>query len=344
MVEVGIEPEALIGLHGAALDRLVPGGTGPSPDQEKLAQEILLATMMACALGYCHLAASRARDREAIAAHARTLEARNQDLSASQRDLSARHEKLVHTRETLRSLAQQQSDLLATVAHEVRTPLTSVLGYGEFLEEGTYGNLNPEQADILHRMVQGGRDVLQLINRLLDLSRLEAGRLVLDRQALKLGSVARAAIESVQGQALRKRQTLSCAIPADLPPVWADSLRLLEILVNLLGNAVKFAPEGGSVAVGARTADDSAEIWVRDSGPGIAAEAQRQLFEKFAQAPDGTRRYDSSGLGLALCKELVSLHGGRIWVDSQPGQGCTFRFTIPLYQEGTGRPAETAAL
>ncbi len=334
MVASGLGPEDLIGMHAAVVDQCLPALGGRDARKEKLALEILIEAMMAFALAYYQRALASGKETERLAAHARTLEGLNRDLADVHRELAEKHEDLTRSHEELGRLAQQKSDLLATVTHEIRTPLTSVLGYGEFLEDGTYGDLNPEQADILHRMMQGGRDVLLLINRILDLSRLEAGRLRLDRQVMSLREVAEHAIEAIHAQALRKHLDVAIAgIPADLPPVFADSLRVLEILVNLLGNAVKFTPEGGRIEIGAALRGDEVEVWVSDTGPGIDAEQQKEIFERYAQARHGARRYGSSGLGLALCKELVALHGGRIWVESEPSRGATFRFTLPRYRE-----------
>lgn len=338
MVEAGLGPEVLIGLHAEVLDQCVTRAE-LLPVQEKLALEILIEAIMAYTLEYRRLAESRGREQERMSSHARVLEGLNKDLIAVHQELAERHEDLRKSHADLGRLAQQKADLLATVTHEIRTPLTSVLGYGEFLEEGTYGDLNPEQADILHRMMQGGRDVLALINTLLDLSRLEAGRLHLDIQPLALAEAIAQAAETVRAQAMRKRQILETSeVAPDLPLIRGDSLRVLEVLMNILGNAVKFTPEGGRIVIGAAPRNSDVEIWVRDTGPGIDPEYQKQVFEKYTQARNGARRFGGSGLGLALCRELVALHGGRIWVDSEPGRGATFRFTLPMWKEGHQEP------
>lgn len=333
MVDAGLGPEVLIALHAEVFDHCV-ARADLLPEQEKLALEILIEAIMAYTMEYRRLAESRGREQERMTSHARVLEGLNRDLIAVHQELAERHEDLRKSHADLARLAQQKADLLATVTHEIRTPLTSVLGYGEFLEEGTYGDLNPEQADILHRMMQGGRDVLALINTLLDLSRLEAGRLHLDVGPLSLAEAIAQAAETVRAQAMRKRQTVEASeVQPDLPLVRADSLRVLEVLINILGNAVKFTPDDGRIVVGAAPRNGEVEVWVRDTGPGIDPEYQKQVFEKYTQARNGARRFGGSGLGLALCRELVMLHGGRIWVDSEPGKGATFRFTLPRWRE-----------
>lgn len=334
MVAAGLGPEALIGLHADVFDRCVPR-RGASHEQEKLALEILIEAIMAFTLEYRRLAEWRGQEQERMASHARVLEGLNRDLLAVHQELAKRHEDLRKSHDALGRLAQQKADLLATVTHEIRTPLTSVLGYGEFLEEGTYGPLTPDQAEILHRMMQGGRDVLALINTLLDLSRLESGRLRLDVQAVELPDVIAQAAETVRAQTMRKHQILSTdGVAGTLPPVRGDPLRIFEILMNILGNAVKFTPDGGRIEIGATPREGEVEVWVRDTGPGIDPEFQKQVFEKYTQTRNGARRYGGSGLGLALCRELVTLHGGRIWVESEPGKGATFRFTLPTWSQG----------
>ncbi|MBU6427760.1 MAG: hypothetical protein KGR26_01995 [Cyanobacteria bacterium REEB65] len=335
MVARGMGPEMLAAIHGEALRRCRGGAPA-------LANEILLEAMLAFALEYYQRAELHLADKNRLAAHAKTLEGLNRDLLALQEEMSERNEQLRQSHAELGRLAAQKSDLLATVTHEIRTPLTAILGYGEFLEEGTYGELNPEQIEILHRMTQGGKDLLDLVNRILDLSRLEAGRLVLDRQPIHIEEAMAQASEHVRALALRKKLTLMLReIPPNLPLVWGDFLRVVEILQNLLGNAVKFTPEGGTIEVGAKPAGEWVEVWVRDTGPGIMPEEQRRVFEKYTQAAEGARRYGSSGLGLALCRELVNLHGGAIWVESEPARGATFWFTLPIWRES---PAERAPL
>lgn len=327
MVAAAMGPEMLVALHTEALSRCRSGASA-------LASEILLEAMLAFALEYYQLAEARLKEKEHLAAHTRVIEGLNRDLMALQEEMAERHEDLQQSHAELGRLAAQKSDLLAAVTHEIRTPLTAILGYGEFLEEGTYGELNPEQAEILHRMIQGGKDLLFLVNRILDLSRIEAGRLALDRQPLDVREALEQASEQVRPLALRKKLTLEIApLTPDLPAVWADAIRVVEVLVNLLGNAIKFTPGGGAIEAGARQAGDWIELWVRDTGPGIEPDEQRKVFEKYAQTREGLRRYGSSGLGLALCRELVNLHGGRIWIESEPHKGATFYFTLPIWKE-----------
>ncbi|HEY9855195.1 MAG TPA: HAMP domain-containing sensor histidine kinase, partial [Stenomitos sp.] len=247
--------------------------------------------------------------------------------------LSDRHDQLQQAHDEQVRLNQQKSDLLNMISHEIRTPLTALLGYGEFLEEGTYGPLNAEQLEVLHKMVQSGKDLLLLLNNLLDMSRLEAGRLTLDRQPTPLSELIHHAVDQVAFLAERRELTLDiCCVPPDLPLVWVDPIRIIQVLVNLLGNAIRFTEPHGTITIGADLKGEMVEVWVRDTGIGISPEAQQRLFQRFSQV-ESVRRYGGTGLGLAITKELLALHGGTISVESEVGKGATFRFTLPVWNE-----------
>lgn len=326
-------PETLLDLHAQALRqcaRLRP------QEGLRLATEVLSDATAPFVAAYRKQADIHRAEAECYRQYAHLLERLN-------RELNEKHEALQLAHQEQTRLNQQKADLLNLVSHEIRTPLTALLGYGEFLEEGTYGPLTADQQEVLHRMVQSGKDLLLLINNLLDLSRLEGGRLNLDRQAASLPELLGHAVEQVRS--LAQRGELSLAIeplPPDLPLVWVDPMRIIQVLVNLLGNAIKFTKPGGAITIGARPAGNEVVVGVKDTGIGISPEAQKRLFQRFTQV-ENVKQYGGTGLGLSISKELLALHGGRIEVDSELGQGATFRFTLPVWNEAD-HPSELPPL
>ena len=221
-----------------------------------------------------------------------------------------------------------KSEFLANVSHELRTPMNAIIGYSKLMLDGLDGELSAQQQADLERVTTAADNLLTLINGLLDLSKIEAGRTELTVEDLDIAPMVHEVIALVRPQADAKSLVVQDALPPDLPPVVADRTRLRQILVNLVSNAVKFTDEG-SVTVGAAAAEGWMTISVRDTGIGISADAQAYIFDEFRQADASTtRRYGGTGLGLAISKRLVGLHGGRIWVESGSG-GSTFSFTLP---------------
>lgn len=323
-------PEVLLSVHASALrachDVRAQEGLGR-------ASQLLSEATSAFVHAYREQAERQRDDAECYRRYARMLEVLNRDVLQLNQELRAKNEELEQAHSEQVRLNQQKADLLSLVSHEIRTPLTALLGYGEFLEEGTYGPLTPEQEDILHKMIQGGQDLLLLINNLLDLSKLEAGRMSLDRQPTNLGELLGHALSQVRPLAARKQLVLEIAsIPSDLPLVWVDPVRIIEVLVNLLGNAIKFTEPHGTITLGAEVQSGMVAVWVRDTGIGISREDQQRLFQRFTQV-DNVRRYGGTGLGLSISKELITLHGGQIGVESEPGKGAIFRFTLPIWNE-----------
>lgn len=329
MVERDLTPDALLALHREALRRHPELAHEPALSR---ASDLLFTTLNAYAETTRTLAKQRLEEVERLERYAKALESFNEDMRRLNQELQQQKADLSRARDDLERLANQKSDLLSTVSHEIRTPLTSLLGYGEFLEEGLYGELNPQQIEVLRRMVQGGRDLLELINNLLDLAKLEANRIELHCEPVRLNILVSNAIEKIQPIAQRKGVALEALpIPEDFPLVEVDAMRIIQVLVNLIGNAVKFTEPGGSVSVGATLSGERAEVFVKDTGIGISAEEQKRLFERFMQA-EQLQRYGGTGLGLAISRELLALHGGRIWVESIPNEGATFTFTLPLWK------------
>jgi len=228
---------------------------------------------------------------------------------------------------------KHKSDFLANMSHELRTPLNAVIGFSEVLMERMFGEVNEKQADYLKDIHESGKHLLSLINDILDLSKIEAGRMELDLASFHLPTAISNAMTLVRERAQRHGIALGLDVDARLGDFNADERKVKQILLNLLSNAVKFTPEGGRVEVSARNCSEKVEIAVRDTGIGIAPEDQSALFEEFKQVgKDAMRKAEGTGLGLALTKRFVELHGGDIRVDSAPGKGSTFTVTLPVRQ------------
>ncbi|MBU0491288.1 MAG: transporter substrate-binding domain-containing protein [Chloroflexi bacterium] len=238
----------------------------------------------------------------------------------------------------LRKLDELKSDFVAMVSHELRAPLTSIIAYTETVLQGRLGLLTDQQRHALEVIVQSAYEQLRLIDDLLDLSRLDAGRMPLYARDVSLVPVVEDVLETLRPLAEKKGQLLRDQVGHDLPPVHADPDRLRQILVNLVLNGIKFTPEEGAITIAAQVVSDvELCVQVRDTGIGIAMADQALIFEKFTQVERPlTRQYRGAGLGLAIARLLVELHGGQIWVESEPGQGSVFAFTLPLAHHETG--------
>jgi signal transduction histidine kinase len=250
------------------------------------------------------------------------------------------NEELARKNDELTHLDQLKSDFMATMSHELRTPLTSIIGYSDMLLSGMTGELNEKQSAFVDSILKGGESLLNLINDVLDLTKIEAGRLELNREAVDLRAALLGVLPVVKPRAQDKRIRISTFLPTDLPLVWADPGKLNQILLNLITNGIKYTHENGSVSVEARTVDGMVEIWVNDTGIGIAREDQDKVFQRFTQIDSSaTRSQGGTGLGLAIVRELVELHGGSIRVQSKLGKGSSFIFTMPI----STKPADPLA-
>jgi signal transduction histidine kinase len=226
---------------------------------------------------------------------------------------------------------RHKSEFLANMSHELRTPLNAIIGFSEVLQERMFGELNDKQAEYIDDIHGSGKHLLSLINDILDLSKVEAGRMELDLAKFHLPSAIDNALTLIRERAARHGIELKCTIDPAVGEIKADARKFKQILLNLLSNAVKFTPEGGRVGVVARAIDGSTEVSVADTGIGIAAEDHAAVFEEFRQVgKDYTNKSEGTGLGLALTRKFVELHGGRIWVTSELGKGSTFIFTLPF--------------
>ncbi|HMC16754.1 MAG TPA: ATP-binding protein, partial [Albitalea sp.] len=225
---------------------------------------------------------------------------------------------------------KHKSEFLANMSHELRTPLNAVIGFSEVLLERIFGELNEKQDDYLKDIHSSGRHLLNLINDILDLSKIEAGRMELDVETFDAATALQNAMTLVRERAHRHAIALELEVDPQVGEFRADERKFKQILLNLLSNAVKFTPDGGRIVTRARLADGALEVAVCDTGIGIAKEDQQAVFEEFRQVGrDYTAKHEGTGLGLALTKRFVELHGGTIRVDSEPGKGSTFTFTLP---------------
>jgi signal transduction histidine kinase len=228
---------------------------------------------------------------------------------------------------------KHKSEFLANMSHELRTPLNAVIGFSEVLGERMFGELNDKQAEYVTDIHDSGKHLLSLINDILDLSKVEAGRMELDVTTFDLPDAIRNSLTLIGERAARHGIAVASQVDPGIGELSGDERKFKQILLNLLSNAVKFTPGGGSVTVAARRVEGMIEVSVADTGIGIAAEDQAAVFEEFRQVgTDYTKKAQGTGLGLALTRKFVELHGGRIWVTSEPGKGTTFTFTLPLAQ------------
>jgi signal transduction histidine kinase len=226
---------------------------------------------------------------------------------------------------------RHKSEFLANMSHELRTPLNAIIGFSEVLVEKMFGEVNEKQLDYLKDIHSSGKHLLSLINDILDLSKIEAGRMELDVAEFDLRSALQNAMTLIKERAQRSGIALSLEVDDALGAFRADERKFKQIMLNLLSNAVKFTPEGGKVSVRARPVAGAVEFAVEDTGVGIAAQDQEMVFEEFRQVGrDYTRKAEGTGLGLALTKRFIELHGGKVRLQSEPGKGSIFSFTIPV--------------
>jgi signal transduction histidine kinase len=230
----------------------------------------------------------------------------------------------------LEAASRHKSQFLANMSHELRTPLNAIIGFSEVLSARMFGGLNEKQEEYLRDIHESGQHLLSLINDILDLSKIEAGRMELDPTVFDLPTAIDHALTFVRERAARRGIALHRAVDQRLGQIRGDERKIKQVLLNLLSNALKFTSEGGRIDVGAGVADGMAQVWVTDTGIGIAPENQDAVFEEFRQVGTAARKVEGTGLGLTLSRKFVELHGGRIWVESKPGVGSTFRFTLPL--------------
>jgi signal transduction histidine kinase len=226
--------------------------------------------------------------------------------------------------------SQHKSEFLANMSHELRTPLNAIIGFSEVLTDRMFGELNEKQEEYLKDIYASGTHLLSLINDILDLSKIEAGRMELELTDFDLPTALDNALMLIGERAQRRSLTLHTDVDAGVGQIQGDERKIRQVVLNLLSNAIKFTPEGGRIEVAAMPKDGLVEVSVSDTGVGIAAEDQEAVFEEFRQVGAADKKAEGTGLGLSLCRKFIELHGGKIWVKSQIGVGSTFTFTIPV--------------
>jgi len=253
------------------------------------------------------------------------------ELGALAANLNRMNEELGRLYRELEAASRHKSEFLANMSHELRTPLNAIIGFSEVLDDRMFGELNEKQAQYVRVVLNSGRHLLSLINDILDLSKVEAGRMELELSGFNLRVALENALTLIHDRAARHGLTVELTVDETLGDVMGDERKLKQVLLNLLSNAVKFTPDGGRVEVRAVPANGTVEISVTDTGVGIAPADQEAIFEEFRQVgTDYARKREGTGLGLALARKFVELHGGRLWVKSEIGRGSTFTFTFPV--------------
>jgi signal transduction histidine kinase len=233
----------------------------------------------------------------------------------------------------LAEASRHKSQFLANMSHELRTPLNAILAYTELIADGVYGELPDKMRDVLKRVEANGTHLLGLINEVLDISKIEAGQFKLELGDYLLGDIAQSVRSTLEPLAAEKALAFRVEVAPDLPAGHGDKRRLTQVLINLAGNAIKFT-DAGEVVITAGMANGAFHVAVRDTGPGISGAEQVKLFQEFQRTESAvSRAKGGTGLGLALSKRIVEMHGGRIWIDSALGQGSTFAFTLPVWAE-----------
>ncbi|MDW7732779.1 MAG: PAS domain S-box protein, partial [Methanolobus sp.] len=253
------------------------------------------------------------------------------------RDISDRkqaEEELLSAKLAAEAASHSKDEFLATMSHELRTPLNSIIGFSDILLDKIFGDLNEKQVSYIQNISKGGKHLLDLINDILDLSKVEAGKMELDYEKFYVSSAIDELRALIYPLALKKNIHLDVMIDPQLSEIDADKVKFKQILYNLTSNAIKFTPVNGHVSIKAQLSGNSIKISINDTGIGIAKSDMDKLFQPFKQLnPYLTRKHEGTGLGLALVKKLVEMHGGRIRVESKPGEGSIFTFTIPLSRE-----------
>ena len=245
------------------------------------------------------------------------------------------YQRLVQTAEELRELDRMKTQFLANMSHELRTPLNSIIGFSRVMLKGIDGALTDLQTADLTSIYNSGQHLLRMINDILDMSKIEAGRMDLSFDEITLDDICQSVLSTARALVKDRPVDLVSTVSEDLPTVWADGQRVRQVLINLLSNAAKFTEEGKIILSAAVTADNPefVTVSVTDTGIGIDSDAQKKLFVPFQQVDASTtRRAGGTGLGLSICRSFVEMQGGKIWVESELGKGSTFSFTLPIYQ------------
>ena len=248
-------------------------------------------------------------------------------------EVQARTRELARTVEDLEIASQHKNQFVANMSHVLRTPLAAILGYAELIQEGFYGALPEKSLDALTRIRSNGKHLLGLINTVLDIAKIESGQFTLNMSEYAIDSVVETVRAATESLAQNKKLTLTTSVDKSLPVGLGDEQRLTQVLLNLVGNALKFT-DAGEVSMSAGARDGHFAVSVTDTGPGIPLDQQDRIFDQFHQVDSSlTKAKGGTGLGLAIAKQIVEMHGGRIWVVSTPGKGSTFQMEFPTHAE-----------
>jgi signal transduction histidine kinase len=251
------------------------------------------------------------------------------ELGALAANVNRMNDELDRLYRELETASKHKSEFLASMSHELRTPLNAIIGFSQVLRERMFGDLNAKQEEYLDDIIASAYHLLSLINDVLDLSKVEAGQIALEIAPFSLRDALESGVVMVRERASDEGVSVELSADPEIDPVEGDERRIRQVVFNLLANAVKFTPEGGAVDVSAARLNGEVRVSVSDTGPGVAPEDRDRIFDEFQQTDAGVAVREGTGLGLALSKRLVELHGGRIWVDSEVGAGSTFVFTLP---------------
>jgi signal transduction histidine kinase len=287
----------------------VEGETAGVLAQQRALRLALVAILLVGSFAFARIAAGSLRQRRMLAAALGQVEAKSREVEAANR---------------------HKSEFLANMSHELRTPLNAIIGFSEVLSQRMFGEINPKQGEYLGDIQASGQHLLSLINDILDLSKVEAGKMELQPSRFSLAGSLQSVVMMVRERAAGRGIALSAEIDTNIE-VEADERKVKQVVLNLLTNAVKFTPAGGQVQLRATRAGDGVAVAIIDTGVGIAPADQARIFEEFAQARGGVSgEQEGTGLGLTLSRTFVELHGGTIWVESELGKGSAFTFTLPL--------------
>jgi len=256
------------------------------------------------------------------------------ELGALAANVNRMNDELQRLYRELETASRHKSEFLANMSHELRTPLNAIIGFSQVLRDGLFGEVNAKQEEYLEDILTSGHHLLALINDVLDLSKVEAGQVQLELAPFSIQDALERGVSMVREQATRNGVQVTLHANDGLHVVTGDERRVRQVIFNLLSNAVKFTSAGGSVDVTATRANGEVRVSVADTGPGITEDDLGRIFEEFQQTEAGARQHEGTGLGLALSKRFVEMHGGRIWCDSEVGKGSTFVFTIPAAAVG----------
>jgi len=256
------------------------------------------------------------------------------ELGALAANVNRMNDELQRLYRELETASRHKSEFLANMSHELRTPLNAIIGFSQVLRDGLFGEVNAKQEEYLEDILTSGHHLLALINDVLDLSKVEAGQVQLELAPFSIEDALERGVSMVREQATRNGVQVTLHANDGFHVVTGDERRVRQVIFNLLSNAVKFTSAGGSVDVTATRANGEVRVSVADTGPGITEDDLGRIFEEFQQTEAGARQHEGTGLGLALSKRFVEMHGGRIWCDSEVGKGSTFVFTIPAAAVG----------